>query len=89
MPPRVKLGTGRRQGRGLVCGGDLPGTWCQTPAQRLGVAESRVMNARAGSLVLELKFVVDAPRRERIFRALTEPTELAKWWGHVGSPRPR
>jgi uncharacterized protein YndB with AHSA1/START domain len=45
------------------------------------------MNTRAGGLILELKFVVGAPR-ERIFRALTEPAELAKWWGHVGSPRP-
>jgi uncharacterized protein YndB with AHSA1/START domain len=41
------------------------------------------MNARAGGLVLELTFVVGAPR-ERIFRALTEPAELARWWGPRG-----
>jgi uncharacterized protein YndB with AHSA1/START domain len=45
------------------------------------------MNARAGGWVLELKFVVGAPR-ERIFRALTEPAELAKWWGPRGFTTP-
>jgi uncharacterized protein YndB with AHSA1/START domain len=45
------------------------------------------MNTRAGGLVLELKFVVAAPR-ERIFRALTEPAELAKWWGPRGFTTP-
>ncbi|HYA53290.1 MAG TPA: SRPBCC domain-containing protein [Streptosporangiaceae bacterium] len=45
------------------------------------------MNARAGGLVLELKVVVGAPR-ERIFRALTEPAELAKWWGPRGFTTP-
>src|SRR5215475_15193002 len=41
------------------------------------------MNTRAGGLVLELKIVVKVPR-ERIFRMLTEPAELAKWWGPHG-----
>jgi uncharacterized protein YndB with AHSA1/START domain len=41
------------------------------------------MNARAGGLVLKLQFVVDASR-ERIFRMLTEPAELARWWGPHG-----
>ena len=45
------------------------------------------MNERAGGLVLELKLVVGAPR-ERIFRALTEPRELAKWWGPHGFTTP-
>jgi uncharacterized protein YndB with AHSA1/START domain len=38
------------------------------------------MNERAGGLVLELELVLGAPR-QRVFRALTEPAELAKWWG--------
>lgn len=41
------------------------------------------MNAPAGGLVLHLQLVVDAPR-ERIFSALTEPAELARWWGPEG-----
>ena len=45
------------------------------------------MSTRAGGLVLELKFVVKAPR-ERIFRMLTEPAALAKWWGPYGFTMP-
>jgi uncharacterized protein YndB with AHSA1/START domain len=45
------------------------------------------MDERAGGLVLELKLVVGAPR-ERVFRALTEPAELAKWWGPRGFTTP-
>jgi uncharacterized protein YndB with AHSA1/START domain len=45
--------------------------------------QNRVMNAPAGGLVLEMQFVVDA-QRERIFRALTESAELARWWGPQG-----
>jgi uncharacterized protein YndB with AHSA1/START domain len=45
------------------------------------------MNTRSGGLVLELEFVVGAPR-ERIFRAITEPAELAKWWGPRGFTTP-
>jgi len=41
----------------------------------------------AGGLVLELKCVLDAPR-ERIFETLTEPAELAKWWGPHGFTTP-
>lgn len=41
------------------------------------------MDARADGSVLELQFVVDAPR-ERIFRMLTESAELARWWGPHG-----
>jgi len=37
------------------------------------------MNGQPGELVLELKCVLHAPR-ERIFRTLTEPAELATWW---------
>ena len=45
------------------------------------------MNGRADRLVLELKFDLDAPR-ERIFRTLTEPAALAKWWGPAGFTTP-
>lgn len=45
------------------------------------------MDAREGSMVLELKCVLGAPR-ERIFRTLTEPAELAKWWGPQGFTTP-
>jgi uncharacterized protein YndB with AHSA1/START domain len=45
------------------------------------------MNARAGHLVLELKCAVGASR-EQIFRTLTEPAELAKWWGPHGFTTP-
>jgi uncharacterized protein YndB with AHSA1/START domain len=36
-----------------------------------------------GSLVLELRCVLAAPR-ERSFSLLTEPAELARWWGPHG-----
>jgi uncharacterized protein YndB with AHSA1/START domain len=45
------------------------------------------MSARAGGLVLELRRVLNAPR-ERIFRTLTEPAELATWWGPHGFTTP-
>jgi len=41
------------------------------------------MNTPAEGLVLELQWVVDSPR-ERIFSALTDPAELARWWGPHG-----
>ncbi|MGN6794919.1 MAG: SRPBCC family protein [Streptosporangiaceae bacterium] len=41
------------------------------------------MNAPAGGLVLELQWVVNSPR-DRIFSALTESAELARWWGPDG-----
>jgi len=41
------------------------------------------MNAPADGLVLELQFVVDSPQ-ERVFTALTEPSEVATWWGPLG-----
>jgi uncharacterized protein YndB with AHSA1/START domain len=40
-----------------------------------------------GRLVLELTCSLDAPR-ERIFRAMTEPSELAQWWGPSGFTTP-
>ena len=46
------------------------------------------MNAQAGPLVLELTCALGAPR-ERIFSMLTEPAELAKWWGPHGFTTPR
>lgn len=38
-------------------------------------------------MVLELTFSLDAPR-ERVFRTLTEPAALAKWWGPAGFTTP-
>jgi uncharacterized protein YndB with AHSA1/START domain len=45
------------------------------------------MDGPSLGLVLELKRVLGAPR-ERIFRALTEPAELATWWGPQGFTTP-
>src|SRR6266516_5844388 len=86
LPPRVKLGTGWREGRVLVYGGNCRAPGVGLPRRAVGW-ESRVMNARAGGLVLELKVVVKVPR-ERIFRMLTEPAALAKWWGPHGFTMP-
>jgi uncharacterized protein YndB with AHSA1/START domain len=41
------------------------------------------MNAPAGHLVLELQVAVASPR-ERVFRALTDAAEVARWWGPHG-----
>jgi len=41
------------------------------------------MNAPAGHLVLDLQLVVASPR-ERIFTALTDAAEVARWWGPHG-----
>src|SRR5215207_702769 len=41
------------------------------------------MDDRAPGLVLQLTSVL-AASRERIFRALTTPAELAAWWGPEG-----
>jgi len=38
-------------------------------------------------LVLELTWVLDAPR-EQVFRALSEPASLARWWGPSGFTTP-
>lgn len=45
------------------------------------------MNEQPSGLVLELECVLDAAR-ERIFTMLTEPIELAKWWGPHGFTTP-
>ena len=42
---------------------------------------------RPGELALDLKRVLPAPR-ERVFRACTDPDELAKWWGPKGFTAP-
>ena len=42
---------------------------------------------RPGELTLDLKRVLPAPR-ERVFRACTDPDELAKWWGPKGFTAP-
>ena len=45
------------------------------------------MNEQPNGLVLKLRRVVDAPP-ERIFDLLTEPAEVAKWWGPHGFTTP-
>ena len=45
------------------------------------------MDEQPGGLVLELTCVLEAPR-ERIFGLLTEPSELARWWGPRGFTTP-
>jgi uncharacterized protein YndB with AHSA1/START domain len=45
------------------------------------------MSAQAGGLTLDIKRVLRAPR-ERVFRALAEPAELARWWGPRGFTTP-
>ncbi len=41
------------------------------------------MSAVPGQFVLDLSCVLDAPS-ERVFKALTDPAELALWWGPAG-----
>jgi len=41
------------------------------------------MNAPAEGLVLALQMVVDSPL-DRVFTALTEPAQVASWWGPRG-----
>jgi uncharacterized protein YndB with AHSA1/START domain len=45
------------------------------------------MNGASDPLVLELTCTLDASP-ERIFRALTDPAELARWWGPSGFTAP-
>ena len=45
------------------------------------------MTGRRERFVLEQARVFDAPA-ERVFRLLTEPTELARWWGPHGFSTP-
>ncbi|MGV8910879.1 MAG: SRPBCC family protein [Propionicimonas sp.] len=45
------------------------------------------MDGQPVRLVLELKSVLDASR-ERVFRTLTDPAALAKWWGPAGFTTP-
>lgn len=49
--------------------------------------QSRVMDGQPGGRVLELECVLNA-QAEQIFRMLTEPSELAKWWGPLGFTTP-
>jgi uncharacterized protein YndB with AHSA1/START domain len=78
----------------MMSGGHLIEAVCEwrtvTSAPKLDVVgwEARAMNGQPGGLVLELQCVLDAPR-ERIFRTLTEPAELAKWWGPHGFRTPQ
>jgi uncharacterized protein YndB with AHSA1/START domain len=51
------------------------------------VWESLAMNGQLDRLVLELKCRVDAPPQQT-FRSLTEPAELAQWWGPHGFTTP-
>lgn len=45
------------------------------------------MTGQKGRLVLELRWSLDAPA-ERVFRMLTEPADLAMWWGPHGFTTP-
>jgi len=45
------------------------------------------VDARSGELKLHRERVLDAPR-PRVFRALIEPDELARWWGPAGFTSP-
>jgi uncharacterized protein YndB with AHSA1/START domain len=45
------------------------------------------MHGRPGEWVLELDCVLDAPR-ERVFRMLSAPAELTRWWGPHGFTTP-
>ena len=46
------------------------------------------MNEQPSGLLLTLRFALGASC-ERIFGMLTEPVELAKWWGPHGFTTPR
>lgn len=45
------------------------------------------MNAYPSALVLELKCLLEGPPPQ-IFRMMTEPTEVARWWGPQGFSTP-
>jgi uncharacterized protein YndB with AHSA1/START domain len=45
------------------------------------------MGEQQGDLVLELGFTLAAPQ-EQVFRLLTDPDELVKWWGPEGFTTP-
>jgi uncharacterized protein YndB with AHSA1/START domain len=45
------------------------------------------MNERPRGLVLEMTCVLEAPR-EQVFGLLSEPAELARWWGPRGFTTP-
>jgi uncharacterized protein YndB with AHSA1/START domain len=45
------------------------------------------VNGPPTGLALDLAWVLGAPR-ERVFRALTEPSALARWWGPAGFSTP-
>ena len=49
--------------------------------------ERGVMTGRKAGFTLRQELAFDAPL-ERVFAALTEPTELAKWWGPHGFTTP-
>src|SRR5687768_13891629 len=49
--------------------------------------ESRAMTEQRGGLSLDLKCRLPVPRA-RVFKALTRPEELAKWWGPHGYTSP-
>lgn len=45
------------------------------------------MDQRPNALVLRLESTLEAPP-EQVFRMLTEPAELARWWGPAGFTTP-
>ncbi len=69
-----------------MCFDDYRAPWDKSSQAFSGV-KNQVMTARAGGLILELTCVLAAPP-EQIFRTLTEPADLAKWWGPQGFTTP-
>ena len=61
---------------------DSPKETCATASTK-----RRVITVQPGELALRMKRVVGAPA-PAVFRACTEPQELAKWWGPRGFTTP-
>jgi hypothetical protein len=78
---RRKLPPSARHGHGAVNSVSVP---LRRPAR---THASRAMTAQPGGLALDLKCRLPAPRA-RVFKALTKPDELAKWWGPHGFTSP-
>lgn len=60
---------------------------CPLTAMKLSRWQSRFMDRQPGGWVLELERVLNA-HSQQIFSALTEPSQLAEWWGPHGFTTP-
>jgi uncharacterized protein YndB with AHSA1/START domain len=60
-----------------------PGPGDANPSRATASTKRRVITVQPGELALRMKRVVRAPA-SAVFRACTEPEELAKWWGPRG-----